>query len=296
MDIAVLTFPGHTFQTTLSIKSLIQHCDPEQIFVLVDDIAGQSWLTYEADLQSWLDGQFPKVSIIYKKYSSLDFQNCASGWWRAQLVKLYIDTLLPGTEIFLVDGDVIFDRWAELKNVTPYTLRTPGLQSPVATLHANYVKTVLGIDQGHLSNNGNYIATSPVPFRRLSALTLQALRTHVETIHQKNFLQLHLDWFQDQSIIGFEDPPTRMIMSEWELIECYKTYVQQIPLQLIELGSGYAIDQNTVNCPEPVIYKHSYQRDVSIGKSWFDSVLGKIPTDLWNSAEAWATAHEPGRT
>lgn len=298
MDIAVLTFPGHTLQTTLSLLSIIQRVQPAQISVLIDDYASGSWDNYVDDVKNWIIGYVHNVVPIYQRptinfklYSELDLGRCTSGWWRAQLIKLYCDQLLTFDKIFLVDGDIIFDRLPALdilENVIPYTQRTPGQISSVSILHQNYVKKLLGISQGYLTVNNQYVATSPVPFRVLASNTLAELRQHVEQLHNKNFLNLHLDWFDDQTIIGYEDPPTRMIMTEWELIECYRTYLTNQSLSMIELGSGYSIDQNTNRCTEAVVYKHSYKRDYAIGKEWFESKLGVLPDRLWVDIENWS--------
>lgn len=292
MNIAVLTFPGHIFQTTLTINSIVKLYQPEQIHVLVDDIAAKSWTTYVEDLKAWLGNCFPNVRLEYTPYSQIDFQDCASGWWRAQLIKLHVDTLLSGNKWLLVDGDIIFERIADLDNVTPYTSRTPGQSSPVAVLHSNYVKNLLGIDQGHLEVHGKYVATSPVPFRVVDRTLLQDIRSRAEAQHQQNFLKLHLQWFRDQSIIAFEDPPQRMIMSEWELIECYRHYVTHEPCQFLELGSGYSIDMNITSFMDPVLYKHSYKRDAQVGKAWFDQEFQVIPQQLWDQAEQWTNRYE----
>ena len=297
MDIAVLTFPGHVLQTTLCIKSLIDRTSPRRIFVLVDDYASGKWTNYVDDVEHWLTGYFQNTlsisqrpELIFKKYSELNLATCTSGWWRAQLVKLYCDQILDIDKVFLVDGDIVFDKLSDinaLEHTIPYTQRTPGQISSVAVLHQNYVKRLLGIDQGFLTANEKYVATSPVPFRVVTKNVLNGLRQHVEQRYQKSFLQLHLDWFADQTIIGYEDPPTRMIMTEWELIECYRRHVLGLSLSMIDLGSGYPIEQNTSTCSELVVYKHSYKRDFAIGRSWFESRLGLLPDSLWSSIELW---------
>jgi hypothetical protein len=292
MNIAVLTFPGHIFQTTLTINSIVKLYQPEQIHVLVDDIAARTWTSYVGDLKTWLASCFPNIKLEYTTYSQIDFQDCASGWWRAQLIKLHVDTLLSGDKWLLVDGDIIFERVADLDGITPYTSRTHGGADPIAVLHSNYVKNLLGISQGHLEVHGGYVATSPVPFRVVDRTLLQGIRNRAEAQHQQNFLKLHLQWFRDQSIIAFEDPPQRMIMSEWELIECYRHYVTNEPCKFMELGSGYNIDMDITSFMDPVLYKHSYKRDSQVGKSWFDQKFQTIPQQLWDQAEYWTNLYE----
>jgi len=296
MNTAVLTFPGHTLQTTLSIKSLIEHAGVDAITVLVDDIAARSWSTYTEDLKSWLTLRFPRQSFDFVPYSRLDFQDCPSGWWRAQLVKLYSDVLLPDwDEWLLVDGDVIFEKWIPIKDTTLYTTSTPGKHTPVAVLHQNYVKNLLGIDQGHLEVDGRYVATSPVPFRVLDKNLLLGLRKHVESRFGSTLLDLHLQWFRDQTIIAYEDPPQRMIMTEWELIECYRTYVCQLNSVFVEAGSGYELGKDLSSFKDPILYRHSYQRDSDISLDWFQQEIGEIPNSLWQDINDWVNLYEKNK-
>lgn len=293
MNTAVLTFPGHTLQTTLSIKSLLEHTEIADLTVLVDDISARSWDTYVDDLQAWLTQQFPDQELEFLPYSRLDFQDCASGWWRAQLIKLHSDVLLPDWhEWLLVDGDVIFERWRAIKGVTPYTSSTPGKDTPVAILHQNYVKNLLGIDQGHLEVNGQYVATSPVPFRVLDRDLLRGLRSHVESRFGSTLMDLHLRWFRDQTIIAYEDPPQRMIMTEWELIECYRRYVCHHDGDFLQAGSGYPLDLDLDSLRDPVLYRHSYLRDSDIALEWFEHRLGAVPDHLWQHITDWVNQYE----
>lgn len=297
MDIAVLTFPGHLFQTTLSIRSILKWYSPiTNFYVFVDDIAAVPWNTYVGDIKSWLKHCFPDIKFRFHLYSEFDFEDCASGWWRAQLVKLLSDRVISSDRWWLIDGDVIFDNSVKIDGVTPYTRFTPGLDSVVAKLHTNYVKTLLGIERTHLQVASKYVATSPVPFRAVDRILLDGARSHVENIHQHDFLKLHLQWFRDQTIIAYEDPPTRMIMTEWELLECYRHHVQGTDFKLVDYGSGYDIYTNTSMLSDSALFRHSYKRDTGIMREWWAQQAISIPNDLWQKSCQWQIANEPHRT
>jgi hypothetical protein len=248
-----------------------------------------------ADAREWLTECFPDTNFVVHLYSQFDFEDCASGWWRAQLMKLLSDQIIDADHWWLIDGDVIFDNCFAIDGVTPYTKFSPGLDSPVARLHANYVKNLLSIDQVHLTANGKYVATSPVPFRAVDRGLLRGLRATVENKYQKDFLKLHLDWFRDQTIIAFEDPPQRMIMTEWELIECYRHFVQGTDFKLVDYGSGYDINVNTGMLKDTALYRHSYRRDTAIPREWWAKHRLDIPEDIWQKARDWQVTCEPSR-
>lgn len=270
---------------------MLRHFPDANITLLIDDLAKGPWRNYQHDLTQWITQNFPLVEFGYRAYSELDFQDCASGWWRAQLVKIYSDRFMQGDRWFLVDGDVIFDRVADFHRVTPYTRCILGIDSPVAVLHQNYVSRCLGITCNHLTVDGSYVATSPVPFRMIDRQFLGDLRAHVERLHGRDFLGLHLEWFRTQEIIAFEDPPQRMIMSEWELMECFRHYVQHDKYALMDMGSGYAIDKNTAQVPDTVVFRHSYRRDAQVDRAWFESQELAISDQLWQRAVTWYDWH-----
>lgn len=297
MNAVVLTFPGHFFQTILSIKSIQRWYQPSRWYLILDDISAGPWHDYSQDFENYLRDELPALDFQLFFTSDLTgFADCASGWWRQQLVKLTLDLIIDGDEWFVVDGDVVFDSHCDIKSVTPISRRTLGPHSPIAVLGTNYVKNLLGTEQGNLTVNGEYVLTNPVPFRWLSKELLQALRKHVEQRYCKDFTQLHLDWFRDQTIIAYEDPPVKMIMTEWELIECFRHFVLKHQWPLLEIGSGYPLYMNTsalIN--HGGLFRHGYMRDASIDLDWLKCQNITVPDDVWATCQEWQRDQEPWR-
>jgi hypothetical protein len=293
VNTAVLTFPGHFFQTALCIQSLL-HYYPEctdRITVIADDVQCEPWSGYVSDLRQYLGDLYPVMPV-----SALpQIRDCVAGWWRQQLIKLTIDQILPGTQWFVVDGDVIFRSRCDVQDRVPISRRYDAT-SRWSQMCINYVRGALGTDQGIMHDQDQPVITSPVPFRHLDRDLLQALRDHVESRFHGNFVDLHLGWFQDQTIVADIDPPTRWVMSEWELIECFRQMVlgQQLPYH--ELGSGYQtdVDLYKVNGCNG-IFLHSYQRDTVIGRSWFRDQGIAVPDPIWQQAQTWHHAREVQR-
>ena len=293
MNTAVLTFPGHFFQTALCIQSLL-HYYPEcgnNITVIADDVQCEPWSSYVSDIRQYLGDQYPIIPV-----STLSrISPCVAGWWRQQLIKLTIDQILPGSQWFVVDGDVIFRSRCNVADCVPISRRYDA-DSRWSQMCANYVRGVLGTDQGIMHDQDQPVITSPIPFRHLDSKLLRSLREHVESRFGGNFVDLHLGWFQDQTIVADVDPPTRWVMSEWELIECFRQMVlgQQWPYH--ELGSGYQIDADLHNLHQANgIFLHSYQRDVMIGQNWFESQGIAVKDAVWQQALRWHDVREVQR-
>jgi hypothetical protein len=293
VNTVVLTFPGHFFQTILCIQSLLQfypgQCDT--ITVIADDVKCEPWSRYVEDLTECLGDQYEVIPV-----STLPrIRDCVAGWWRQQLVKLTIDKILPGHEWFVVDGDVLFKSQCNVQGCVPISRRYDAT-SRWNQMCANYVRGVLGIDQGVLHDQDCAVVTSPIPFRCLDRDLLQALRSHVQSRFGKDFVELHLSWFQDQTIVADIDPPTQWVMSEWELIESFRQKVQNRILPYRDLGSGYQIhvDPNTIEEPNGV-FLHSYMRDIAIGPTWFSDQGVCVKDDVWQRATLWHDVREVQR-
>lgn len=293
MNTAVLTFPGHFFQTALCIQNLLLHYPEctDRITVIADDVQCEPWAGYVSDLRHYLGSCYPVVPV-----SALpQISRCVAGWWRQQLVKLTIDQILPGTQWFVVDGDVIFRSRCDVQDCVPISRRYDAT-SRWSQMCINYVRGALGTNQGIMYDQDQPVTTSPVPFRHLDRDLLQALRGHVESRFNSDFVDLHLGWFQDQTIVADIDPPTRWVMSEWELIECFRQMVLGQRLPYHELGSGYQTDVDLDNADHSNgIFLHSYQRDTVIGRTWFRDQGVAVPDPIWQQAQTWHDAREVRR-
>jgi hypothetical protein len=217
VNTAVLTFPGHFFQTALCIQSLLRHYPDytDNITIIADDVQCEPWGSYIGDLRDFYQDRFEVIETS----TLCKIPDCVAGWWRQQLIKLTLDQILPGHKWFVVDGDVIFRSRCDVAGRVPISRRYDAT-SRWNQMCVNYVRGVLGTDQGVLHDQDQTVVTSPVPFRCLDRDLLQCLRRHVESRFGSEFVDLHLGWFQDQTIVADIDPPTQWVMSEWELIEC----------------------------------------------------------------------------
>lgn len=295
MHAIFITFPGHLAQTTLSIRSA-NRWFPEitEFSLVVDDIRLAPWSNFTEDLDRYVRYHVPDIELTLRNFSEIPaLYRCLSGWWRQQLIKLLIDTMMPDDQWFVIDGDVIFESRCDYIGITPIS-RRGDTSTPVAQLTENYVKRLLGVEPGFLESGGQRVGTSPIPFRYLDRELLTNLRRHVESKFNKDFLSLHLDWFLDQTIIAYEDPPTRMIMSEWELIEVFQHRVLCKSLPLIDMGSGYPLDVPfSQSWPATNVFRHAYMRDIQIESSWFAQNDLEVWPEIWQRSRDWIQYNEP---
>lgn len=292
MHAVVLTFPGHFFQTMLCLRSLRRfYSNLESIQIIADDHAQAAWTTYVDDWTAATRHNMPwlpwnNISLI--KASTLDIADPHySGWWRQQMIKLHLDEICDHDAWLVVDGDVVFDTGYVPNTHIPVSLsdRDPNLDA-TSCLTANYVKHMLGVDQGYLVHQGQYAMTNPIPFRKLNRAVLQNVRNHVENLHGTKFQDLHKRLIDDKKIVAFQDPPVGMIMSEWELIEGYRHWIQgQQHFDI--LGSGYPIMMHTSHLyTQSCVFRHGYCRDTEIEQSWWRH-QGIATDDYWPTAQAW---------
>lgn len=288
MHAVVLSFPGHFFQTLLSVKSLEKfYPEIDTITFVLDDVESDPWLTYVDDFAAAVSAQSNKTINFHLVSQSGLIQQCVAGWWRQQLIKLTLDQTVPGDHWFVVDGDTVFESRCEIRSCIPITCQYDP-ESNFSKMSRNYVQTLLGIDDGSLRLDTKLVCTNAIPFRYLDTSILTSLRQSVETRFNKNFVQLHLDWFADQTIVADWNPPTRMVMSEWELIECYKHYVLHSDEPMVDIGSGYRDDVADCDVAQTEnVFRHSYRRDTQIVQTWFEQRGLVVPHDTWHKASAW---------
>lgn len=263
MNTAIITYPGHAFSTYLTVKSLREHISNDPITLVIDDFFLDGWSGFVEDITKLI----PDVSI--RRFSELQGGILATvkrGWIRQQLIKLNIDRYFDG-DVFVVDGDVIFDAPVDL-SVVPLIIR-PTVE-PLDIDFDDYVKQVLKVNVGHIEFEGNWCATSPVPFRLLEDGLLKNLRQHVEQLHNTKFTEFHMSLPE---------------VSEWELIEIYRQSTEYCkPEKLV--GAGNHTFDNTVTNPG-FKYRHSSMKDDQIGRGWFEYFGVPITDDLWEKSQNW---------
>ena len=293
MHAAVLTFPGHFWQTLLCVRRLHQHYpELESLSFVLDDVEKDPWLTYVADFRHHiLEAWSGPIRIITTSAMPV-INSCVAGWWRQQLVKLTLDMWLPDQQWFVVDGDVIFASRCDIQQQVPISRRGDH-DSRWSKMAVNYVRDLLGQGPGYLTCDGQPVITSAVPFRWLDREFLRGLRHHVEALWGGGFLELHHQWFADQTIVADIDPPDRWVMTEWELIECYRRWVLEESWPMHEVGSGYPIDVDIRDKQAGRdLFYHAYRRDSEIGADWFAQQGLTIESDRWHESERWYNYRE----
>lgn len=296
MHAVIITFPGHFFQTHLTVDSVARHYpEIEHITFVLDDVDAGPWTQYQQDFASAMQDRC-RVPHRYILVSDLDpINTCVAGWWRQQLVKMTLDQILPDQRWFVVDGDVIFDTRCEIQDRLPISYSFNAATN-WGKMSMAYVRDVLGIEKGYLEEGNRAAVTSPVPFRYLDRDLLVRLRQHVSHRFDKDFVRCHLDWFENQTIVADIDPPNRWVMTEWELIESFRRHVLGVQLPFAEVGSGYALDIDTSDKQEGKnLFRHAYQRDTEIGREWFRYLTIDADEITWQRSESWYRCREPRR-
>lgn len=287
MHAVILSFPGHFYQTHLTVQSLERfYPEIDRITFILDDAEQGGWHTYTQDFERSIHSQTSRSFDIILTSDLDPIRSCVAGWWRQQLAKLVIDRILPGDQWFVVDGDTVFVTRCDIRDRVPITHRNDRT-SNFSIMSENYVRTLLGISSGYLTDHVP-VCTNAVPFRYLDRSLLESLRQHVESRFDRDFVKLHLDWFADQTIVADWNPPDRMTMSEWELIECYRRYVQHQELPFADVGSGYTHDVDFSEIGQTRdVFVHAYRWDTEIGSDWFESRGVSVDPTTWQKQSQW---------
>lgn len=297
MDAVTLTFPGHFFQTALSIRSIKRWYQPSIHYVVVDDLSQGPWTNYTNDIKKFLLENCKESNFVFVKTSDIPKMDlCLSGWWRQQLIKLTIDDLLPGDEWLLIDGDVIFDTRCEFQHIVPIDSSPVDSSGTIEILTRNYIKHLLGTEQTSVKYRGHSYLTNTVPYRWLDRPFLQKLRSHVEKRFSENFVDLHIKWFHDQTIVGMHQDLTKLNMSEWELIEVFRKEVLHEDLPCYPIGNGYSLTTDISRLSPPLgMFRHGYVRDTEIEQKWFQEQGLIFDQDIWIQSKNWLKQKEPWR-
>ena len=270
----VLTYPGHFMLTALTIQSYLQHHTPPDIVIVVDDISLHAWPEYVDDCKN-----FYKQKIV--PASSLEFlKNESSGWLRQQLLKLHLDQLTNFSSWFFTDGDIVF-RYPAPKQTIPYSIVRGEL---VRERQNNFVKHMLrlstvGIQAQHpdidwVSDNTTQVCVSNPPFRSMSAQDLAALRTYVEQQHRQSFCDA---WVSATTRLDCS-------VSEWELLENFKTHVQQQP-SLLTYYPTCPKDHVKTKQSDPDFCEHYFVSDAEFGRDELAKLNIEVTDQLWQRLE-----------
>ena len=278
----VLTYPGHFLMTGLCLKSLDQYYPSiRRVYVMFDDLSEQTWPSYFEDMRQFLQPN-TSANLVYIPYSQVhnDMHRCEVGWWRQQLVKLTLDTVLPEQRWFVVDGDIVFDQHIDIQGTTPiHTIY--GRQDELSEMVTRYVDTLMGKPDTRpwLPD----AITSSIPFRWLDRTVLRSLRQHAETNIKDEFVKWHIDQMLAQEIVGYVPEGDKMVMHEWELIEAWH-HQSFDNFKLLETGSGYQPEVDTSKVISNYRFRHgSYVSHVDkhLSLEWFVRQGLDVPMSVW---------------
>jgi hypothetical protein len=135
---------------------------------------------------------------------------------------------------------------------------------------------MLDVDQPFLGNDTDHLCASGVPFRYLSRELLTELRQRVEQIHNKNFLQLHLDLMKSGKIVAFDSSKQQMIMSEFQLIEVYRDQFRHDNFN-IRIGTS--------------AFEHDSVKDWHRERTWFESRAVPVSDQHWQLSQQVGQHH-----
>jgi hypothetical protein len=281
-----LTYPPHFLSTAVTIKSYFNHHLTLPVVVIIDDINLTQQMGPDGSHVAWLD----YVDDCKQLYSSLGqpcrfvqlstFEPIASGevvdsvgWLRQQMVKFYMDQLLPDLEHwFFVDGDIFFlDQIPP--DATPYSLVTKFTPDWI-----KYVSSVLKIDQSLVKHtpddrvHTDDVTVSNPPWRFMSSKILQGLRKYVEDLHHADFVQLHADYVKNGTLLTW---------SEWELIELYQNCVLNQKNKMAFCPPMQFQQQPPEKCLPFTISMCNLSAEQDMGRAWFESQGVPVSDQHW---------------
>jgi hypothetical protein len=272
--VVITTFTGYFFITVLCLQSVKKYLSHLPIDIIIDDFDLTHWPTYVADCQQYLTNQFPDLNLNFVLFSQLSHVDDArhGGWFRQQLIKLHLDQLVPDNNWLSVDADVVLKEYPATDTI-PVT-RTSA--DAIDTGNRKYVKYMLSVEQPYLGQSNEHLCASGVPFRYLSRDLLTQLRQRVEQIHNKNFLQLHIDLMNAGEIVAYDPDMQQMIMSEFQLIEIYRDQF---------CNNNFAIKIGTS------AFDHDSIKDWHRDRQWFESQGVLVNDQHWQLSQTAGQHH-----
>lgn len=273
--IVLTTFPGYFFTQILSLRSIQQYAAGFPIDVIIDDFDLKNWPSYVDDCEQYIKDCFPDLDITFHKFSQFSGMERVKtgGWFRQQLVKLYLDQFVSGDRWLLVDADVCFEEPPRLDTISAILRTDP---TPVDIGNRLYIKYMINTDQPWVNDPDQYWCLSGVPFRPLDRELLQSLRQNIETVHNKDVFNLHLDLFETNQLVAFDPDARTMVMSEFQLIEVFRHRFtnQNLPIGL-----------------HASKFSHSSIKDWNFSRDWFEQQHVLVADSHWQSSRTFGQHH-----
>lgn len=231
--IVLTTFPGYFYSQIRCLRSIQQYAAGFPIDIIIDNFDIQHWPTYVEDCQHYIKFNFPEADITFRIFGNFVGMDRirTGGWFRQQLVKLYLDQFVSGDRWLLVDADVEFTEPVRIDILSATVTKE---SDPISIGNRLYVKFMLGTDQPWVVNAHENWCLSSVPFRYLQRDLLEGIRDHIEKLHSKSLFDLHLELFEQDKLVAFDPSSRTMIMSEFQLIEVYRNQFYHSPMPIGE--------------------------------------------------------------
>jgi hypothetical protein len=261
--LVITTYPGHFLLTASTIQSYLKHNPKIPVVVVVDDLSNFAWPDYLADCC-----QLYKHTVI--PVSRLDGINQFghAPWYRQQMVKLHLDQLIPYNNWLSVDGDICFQE--PLRTQAVFYTHSPG--GPIQQKQNAYVQKVLGIESVGIWAYGSQMCVSNPPIRFLTRQLLGSLRHHITQTHNQSTMELHLKLMGDQYSV-----------SEWELIENFRTHVLNEPCNLIQYHTHQIGNEPKYSPKYPKYWCLTcYATDQEVGRAWFEQQDIRVSDSVWS--------------
>jgi hypothetical protein len=240
------------------------------------------WPDFELDLKQYIAKEHFDAEIVWHTVGQIPAINqCPVGWWRQQLVKLCLDQYLPGDSWLVIDADIIFDQPLTFDQVPVKVDWYRDLETDSITLgNRLYVKHLLNTDITSITCDDLPACASAVPFRQLDRKLLMDLRHHVEQIHQQDFVEMHVDMFKAQQIVGYDPDGQSMVMSEFELIEVYRHMTNPLLFRAVHWDHTFSLE-----CTGDYRFRHSSLPDWDVGRDWLQAQHLKISDEIWQKSK-----------
>jgi hypothetical protein len=229
--IVLTTFAGYFNSQILCLRSIEQHAAGYPVDIIIDDFDIAHWPSYPEDCEAYIATNFPNLDISFHRFSQFPGMHLVrtGGWFRQQLIKLYLDTIVTGHKWLLVDADVVFLEPPRSNTISATVRQEP---SPIDIGNRLYVQFMLDCERPWVIRDDQYWCLSSVPFRFLDRSLLQDLRDKIQTVHKQTLFDLHVDLFNKDKLVAFDPMSSTMIMSEFQLIEIYRHRYSAQPLPI----------------------------------------------------------------
>jgi hypothetical protein len=281
--VVIITYPGHFLTTALTIQNIQQQYDFDAPYhIYIDNLGPQVWPTYTVEFQTFLTSVFPHLQFKWHYFSEFGFgKPIWDGWLRQQMIKLNLDHATPGNHWYVSDSDVMINHPLQ-EDQTPFRF----INNPSHLINRQqeaYNGFMLGIDDPRVRYHEKPVFTHHAPFRFVRRETLEGLRTYVGQLHSRDFNMLHSSLMKQEKIIAFGPTPEHMSMTEWDLLELYRSRILQQPLNMRYYLGKHDWHYDREPCDQdPVQFWTFFGTDRDMSRQWFAEQGIIVSDSVWH--------------